>query len=49
MKRALSFLVVTLLCGPLCAFAHAAEPARVAIVVGANRAPPGRATLRYAH
>lgn len=26
-----------------------AEPARVAVIVGANRAPPGRATLRYAH
>jgi hypothetical protein len=29
--------------------AHAAEVARVAVVVGANRPPAGRAPLRYAH
>jgi len=29
--------------------AHAAEIRKVAVVVGANLAPPGRATLRYAH
>lgn len=29
--------------------ALAAEPARSAVVVGANRAPPGRVPLRFAH
>jgi hypothetical protein len=38
-----------LLCGPLRGVAVAAELSRVAVVVGANRAPPGRALLRYAH
>jgi hypothetical protein len=42
-------LAVCLLCGPLASFVSAAELQRVAVVVGANAAPPGRVTLRYAH
>jgi hypothetical protein len=45
----LLFLIVLLLCGPLAGVALATEIQRVAIVVGANQAPPGRAPLRYAH
>jgi hypothetical protein len=42
-------LILLLLCGPLAGVALATEIQRVAIVVGANQAPPGRAPLRYAH
>jgi hypothetical protein len=42
-------LALVLLCGPLCRVGAAAELARIAVVVGANRAPAGRVTLRYAH
>jgi len=42
-------LVLLLLCGPLRGMARAAELQRIAIVVGANLAPPGRVPLRYAH
>jgi hypothetical protein len=42
-------LLLLLLWGTLCNVAVAAEPAKVAIVVGANRAPTDRAPLRYAH
>jgi hypothetical protein len=45
----LLLLVLLLLCGPLAGVALATEIQRVAIVVGANQAPPGRAPLRYAH
>jgi uncharacterized caspase-like protein len=45
----LLLLVLLLLCGPLARVASATEIQRVAIVVGANQAPPGRAPLRYAH
>ncbi len=49
MKIRLLLLVLVLLCGPLAGVAAAADIRRVAIVVGANMAPPGRAPLRYAH
>ncbi len=49
MKRWLWLLALVLLCGPLCTVSGAAGLAKVAVVVGANRAPPDRATLRYAH
>lgn len=42
-------LVLCLLCGPFVGVASAVELQRVAVVVGANSAPPGRVTLRYAH
>jgi len=48
-KRWWWLLALVLLCGPLCGVSAAAELAKVAVVVGANRAPPARATLRYAH
>lgn len=48
MKR-FYLLLLVLLCGPLRSVALAAEPTKVAIVVGANRAPPDRVPLRYAH
>ncbi len=49
MKHRLWLLVLLLLCGPLRGLGAAAELSKVAVVVGANRAPPDRATLRYAH
>lgn len=49
MKRLLALVALLVLCGPLCNVAAAAELRRVAVVVGANLAPPGRAPLRYAH
>ncbi len=48
--KALRALALALLC--LCSAARAAaadDLQRVAIVVGANKAPPGRSPLRYAH
>jgi Caspase domain len=47
--KRLWLLVLCLLCGPLSSGARAAELQRVAVVVGANQAPPGRVALRYAH
>jgi len=47
MLRAL-LLALVIACLPT-RVAHAAELARVAVVVGANRPPAGRAALRYAH
>lgn len=49
MKTRLLLLVFALLGGPLAGVASASEIQRVAIVVGANMAPPGRSPLRYAH
>jgi hypothetical protein len=49
MLRLLAFvLVCVFVCLPN-RVVHAAEVTRLAVVVGANRPPPGRATLRYAH
>jgi hypothetical protein len=41
--------LLVLLCVVLTGHARAAEVRRVAVVVGANMAPPGRNPLRYAH
>jgi hypothetical protein len=49
LKHRIWLLVLLLWCGPLRGVAAAAELSKVAVVVGANRAPPGRALLRYAH
>ena len=49
MKRGIWLVALLLLCGPLRSVAVAAELSKLAIVVGANRAPPGRSELRYAH
>lgn len=49
MTRLRWLLVLFLACGPLSSVAAAAELSRVAIVVGANQAPPNRVALRYAH
>jgi len=49
LKKRLWLLLVVLLCGSLSREARAADVQRVAIVVGANMAPPGRTPLRYAH
>jgi hypothetical protein len=42
-------LFIALLCGPLLGVASASKIQRVAVIVGANDAPPGRSPLRYAH
>jgi hypothetical protein len=49
LKHCIWLVILLLLCGPLRGVATAAELSKLAVVVGANRAPPGRAPLRYAH
>jgi hypothetical protein len=49
LKRKFLLLLLLLLCWPFRGVARASDIQRVAIVVGANDAPPGRSALRYAH
>ena len=49
MTKRLWLGLLALLCVAITREARAVEVQRIAVVVGANMAPPGRSPLRYAH